>query len=299
MQRLYAIDIYARMVDRLHITWYYNFEREEGGRRKEAKPRKFEEGVFDFNTNTNQDVIHSPDNVLRFKPSPPTVDGEPLIMADVQREIVYVILPAPEYNADMGRMFWAIKDGGGNSTMLYKRTISAARMAMYEVNGSFKKQTSKLEGENKIKSSILLEKITKQETVNEVSNIPVWLLAESRNLIYKIMPMDGSIASTFNLTSMLGGQATVTSDIMVTRDSDNSMDSVIFGVTIMKPSSQNYVISMDAGGKINWMVPTPSNAAVIGQIAGIAAEGSNSADMFVAFGQTTGSDLTSVVFGIQ
>jgi hypothetical protein len=49
-----------------------------------------------------------------LKPSPPTVDGEPLIMADVQREIVYVILPAPEYNADMGRMFWAIKDGGGN-----------------------------------------------------------------------------------------------------------------------------------------------------------------------------------------
>jgi hypothetical protein len=43
------------------------------------------------------------------------------------------LLPAPEYNADMGRMFWAIKDGGGNSTMLYKRTISAARMAMYEV----------------------------------------------------------------------------------------------------------------------------------------------------------------------
>lgn len=298
MQRLYAIDIYARMVDRLHITWYYNFEREEGGRRKEAKSRKFEEGVFDFNTNTKQDVIHSQDNVLRFKPSPPTVDGEPLIMADVQREIVYVILPAPEYNADMGRMFWAIKDGGGNSTMLYKRTISAARMAMYEVNGSFKKQTSNLEGENKIKSSILLEKI-KQETVNEVSDIPVWLLAESRNLIYKSMPMDGSIASTFNLTSMLGGEATVTSDIIVTRDSDDSEDNVIFGATIMKASSQNFVISMDASGKINWMVPTPSNVAVIGQIAGIAAEGSNSDDMFVAFGQTTGSDLKSVVFGIQ
>jgi hypothetical protein len=59
------------------------------------------------------------------------------------------------------------------------------------------------------------------------------------------------IASTFNLASILGGEATVTSDIIVTRDSDDSKDNVIFGVTIMKASSQNFVISMDANGKIN------------------------------------------------
>jgi hypothetical protein len=64
--------------------------------------------------------------------------------------------------------------------------------------------------------------------------ISVWLLAESRNVIYKVTSMNGSIDGTFNLASILGGEVEVTSDIMVSREADDSMDKVIFGTRQVK-----------------------------------------------------------------
>lgn len=262
MHRLYAVDIYLRMVDRLHTVWYANFEREV-----------------------------STDTVLRFKPK--TVAGDPLIMASVDESLIYVILPPPEGDVNMAKMFYAMKDEGNSTSLLYKRTISASKMAMYEMNGV---PSSKTSPKGKSSHSKLMESIKPLKTESAV--ISVWLLAESNNLIYKVHPTEGSIEMTLNLSSMLQGQAEVTSDIMVLRDSDDGVDKVIFGVTVTTSNeSHNYVVAIQADGKLLWKVPTPANVAVKGQIAGLSAEGgTENDDMLVAFGN---NGNTAAVFSIQ
>jgi hypothetical protein len=56
--------------------------------------------------------------------------------------------------------------------------------------------------------------------------------------------MNGSIDGTFNLASILGGEVEVTSDIMVSREADDSMDKVIFGASVLNKDkiAQNYVV---------------------------------------------------------
>lgn len=270
MQRLYAVDIYLRMVGRLMVAWYANFERELPG--------------------------NQIDTVLRFKPRT-NVAGDPLIMANEGESVIYVILPPPEGNANMPKMFWAIKDEGNSSSLLYKRTISASKMAMYELNDIPKSRATPKE---MITQSKILDTIKPSKNLRvDKEVIPVWLLSESKNLIYKVQPTEGSIEMTFNLTSILQGQSVVTSDIMVSRDDDDSVDKVIFGVTVMGSANEgsNYVVAMQADGKILWKVPTPSNVAVEGQIAGLSAEGGSENDnMLVAFGNNGNS---AAVFSIQ
>lgn len=283
MQRLYAIDIFLRMVDRLHIAWVFDFEDER------SAVKSLENGKIEDKLLRNRN-----DKTLRFKPKRQEVQGDPLIMANVQDEIIHVILPAPESNSNMPRLFWAIKDGD-NPTLLYKRTIYAARMSMYEVNGSSKRKPIRFATEKK-----LLRNTAKSDSRKQFSKeIPVWLLAESRNVIYKVASMNGSIDGTFNLTSILDGEVEVTSDIMVSREADDSIDNVIFGASVLNKDkiTQNYVVSMNSTGIIQWKVQTPMNVCVIGQIAGIAAEGLNSDDLLVAFGNN--KDGSSSVFGIQ
>lgn len=283
MQRLYAIDIFLRMVDRLHIAWVFDFETERSVLKSLEKVK-----IVDKHSRSQND------NTLRFKPKREDVQGEPLIMANVQDEIIHVILPAPQSNSNMARLFWAIKDGD-NPALLYKRTISAARMSMYEVNGSSKRKPIRFASKKNV-----LRHTEKSASRKQFSKeIPVWLLAESRNIIYKVSSMNGSIYGTFNLTSILGGDVEVTSDIMVSREADDSMDNITYGASVLNKDKiiQNYVVSMNSSGIIQWKVTTPMNVGVIGQIAGIAAEGLNSDDLLVAFGNNKNG--SSSVFGIQ
>lgn len=283
MQRLFAIDIFLRMVDRLHIAWVFDFETESSGLKSTGND------IF-----VDKPLRSENDKTLRFEPKRQEVQGDPLIMANVQDEIIHVILPAPESNSNIPRLFWAIKDGD-NPTLLYKRTISAARMSMYEVNGSTKLKSIRFATEKKVLRNTVKSAGRKQFS----KEIPVWLLAESRNVIYKVTSMNGSIDGTFNLTSILDGEVEVTSDIMVSREADDSMDKVIFGASVLNKDkiAQNYVASMNSTGIIQWKVQTPMNVGVIGQIAGIAAEGLNSDDLLVVFGNN--KDGSSSVFGIQ
>ncbi|XP_071164920.1 uncharacterized protein [Mytilus edulis] len=268
MRRLYAVDIFLRMVDRLHTTWYFNFERED----PETKNSRLSKEL----------KANEKDTTLRFKPRQP-VQGNPLLMANIQEEVIYVILPPPETNGDEPPMFWAIKDDGDDASLLYKRTISASRMAMYEINGSLKHKSK-----SNIKTKSKLFDAISSKSVQEVA-IPIWLLSESKSSIYKVNPTDGSIELTVNLTSVLEGVSEVTSDMMVSRSDDKGTDNVIFGITLKTSTITNYIMSLDSNGEMQWKVPTPSNVAVIGQIAGISSEGTNSDDMLVAFGNNKDS----------
>ncbi|XP_052103433.1 uncharacterized protein LOC127736908 [Mytilus californianus] len=290
IQRLYAIDVFLRMVDRLHISWYFDFEIETDIL---AKHKNGDTLIFDLKQ--SKQLNENNEKVLRFKSRKQKIDdvqGDPLIMADSQRHSVYVILPSPEGKTDSQRTFWAIKDNGDSSSLSYKRFIPASRMAMYETNGSVINRKQKEE------KNLQENTASRSSTLSKTTEIPVWLLAQKNNFIHKVIPLNGSVETTLNLSTILGGEAEVTSDIMVSRKGDNEMDSLIFGVTVMGSINHNLVVSLHARGDIQWKIKTPFNVSVIGQIAGIASEGANSDDMLVAFGY--GSSFSqSVVFGIQ
>lgn len=151
-QRIYAIDVFLRMTDRLHMSWYFDFELET----KILVKHKKSVDTLTFGLNQRKQIHENNGKVLRFKSRKQKigdVQGDPLIMADSLRHSVYIILPAPLGKTDARwRTFWAIKDKGDSSSLSYKRCIPSSRMAMYETNGSLEERRQK---EEKYTSNLL------------------------------------------------------------------------------------------------------------------------------------------------
>ncbi|XP_063427534.1 uncharacterized protein LOC134711036 [Mytilus trossulus] len=218
-QGLYAIDVFPRMADRLHISWYFDFELVS----KILVKHKKGVDTLTFDLNQRKQIHERNEKCPR-------------------------------------RTFWAIKDKGDSSSLTYKRFIPASRMAMYETNGAIEKRRQK---EEKYTSNLLAHIASRSSRLSKTTEIQVWLLAQKNNLIYKVLPLTGSVETTINLSTLLGGEAEVTSDIMVSRKGDNEIDSLIFGVTVMGSINHNLVVSLDAKGEIQWKIKTPYNVSVL------------------------------------
>lgn len=104
--------------------------------------------------------------------------------------------------------------------------------------------------------------------------------------------------------------STVTSKLIVARSSESSPDILIFGVQASSANTddsknstnnnskmattQNYVVSL-IEKTVNWVIKTPNNREVKGQIAGIRRSAVNEADMLVVY---TSDSEESEIFGI-
>lgn len=300
MQRLYAVDIIPRMVDRLHISWVINFEMEA------PTPRKF----------------NNRGNVVFFDQDPEEDTASPVVpprvMVNPDTDTVYVSLPAPaDANGVVGTKFWAIKDNQTTSKpeILFKKNYALSSMATYEVGSNGRQQEDRTDGPWKEFGPLWKTDKNRELGVDIDGASSVWAVDAKKKTILEISPSSGNILKSLNVSQLLQAKAVVTSDLMITRSDKNDEDYLVFAVTLVngpstafhsllksfggdRSDNKNYVIQMK-GDTVEWAVPTVEDLPGVGQIAGIKTHGSmvdDLKDLYVVF---AGDDKSSVVFGIH
>lgn len=296
MQRLYAIDVILRMVDRLHIAWVINFEFEI--------PRQTQNhGNVNFFDQDDRDELNDVTSV------------PPRVMVTSDTDTVYVSLPAPGSNAGSGNKFWAIKDNQTSSKpeILFKKDYALTSIATYEI-GSNGQHSEERKRDGKWTNFGPIWDTTKR-SMKEINASSVWGVLNNKEVILKISPLSGNIIKSLNVSQILKSKAMITSDLMVTRNDDSDVDHLVFTVTLVngpssaftsllrslgmsKSNNKNYVIQMK-GETLSWIVPTVKDLPGKGQIAGIKTHDDSinaPQDLYVVF---AGNNETSIIFGVH
>lgn len=282
MQRLYAIDCFDRMIDRLHITWFMNFEKEVPSERDFIELQKTNGHVSFFQKENDNKQKGLGSETLKFIPrrlykrqaSQPTT-AKSFVMYQSEQSMVYVYLSPPEADSNALPMLWGMKDAGDNSNLLFKVPLLLSSLATYRSNSDNHKQ-----GQTNLKGRT--DKMALDG--GHASETPLWGVDGNGESVVKLSPESGSILKSINMSTLLKTPAKAVSNIMVARDSDAGSDILITGVTVSSKKdikflelcrqsntstdNTNYVIAFNENDLL-WMVATPNNTQVIGQIAGI------------------------------
>ncbi|KAL3886197.1 hypothetical protein ACJMK2_026206 [Sinanodonta woodiana] len=265
MRRLYAIDMYHRMADRLTVAWYFNLMNLSQTDQK-----------LTFGTKLKKE------DRLKGTLKDDTMDYS--LLYDYQTGTVFVGLPPP-VESSSGRTegqstgtFWGIKDTGNNADLVFKKFMPISSMAKYEANDD---RSEKLNIHGDMGNS---RNFLKPGT----SRGNLWAAAP-RGVIYGFNPTNGQLTKTINITEALNAvSATITSKLMVARRNDTSSDILIFGIAVTESipdfreymasigvsdlSTLNFLVAYDTSmivDKVIWMIPTPQNTEINGQIVGI------------------------------
>ncbi|OWF49531.1 uncharacterized protein LOC110451769 [Mizuhopecten yessoensis] len=315
MQRLYAIDMFQRMVDRLHITWYFNFERETGShkqfRERTGRNKFVEEMDMDNNMNMNTEEQ--------------VEDLQPSVMFNVETNTVMVNLPPPE-GSNAGPTLWGLKDNGDTPTQLFRATAGLKQMAMFDTSTST--------------SGTALPEMTKHrsdgisagrfgpfphgsKTSNDAGT-DVWAVLTNLASIVQLSPLTGAIQKSVDVSTLLKVQkAQITSNLMVARSAGSNNDVLIFGVEVAIPppnteeargfvllceehglpvnlSVSTFVMGVSgADGTLVWLVPLPDGLKAGGQITGIPLTGPENDDLNDILVVFAGNDKSSTVLAIS
>lgn len=283
MQRLFAIDMKNALDGRLEIAWVYNFENLDP--------------VLPLVGENHQEKRGTPEETRVDS----TYGPAPQIMVNSNTNMVYVNLPPPEGATNAPHLLWGFKDevNGTSPNLIFKIPQSLSNFAMFESNSGDT-------GADKLKRKDNSLKLSKN--AGEAS---IWGVSINKKQILKLSPKDGAVVEQINLDSVLNmTSSTVTSKLIVARSSESSPDILIFGVQASSSNTdnsknstnnnskmattQNYVVSL-IEKTVNWVIKTPNNREVKGQIAGIRRSAVNEADMLVVY---TSDSEESEIFGI-
>jgi len=280
LQRLYAIDTHQSLNDRITIAWYANFERE---------------------------APHRPSSRLYYRPGPHTLaqalraaDIKPSILWDSMGKMLFLSLPPPmlgigqEPNA-ISR-FIGIKDNGNDSEMAFQSDRNVVNMALYESN---------MKGPNKDG-----QRIGPQAGASD----QLWVSLPDGKLV--AISRNGNVSKVIDLSKMLNANFTITSKMMTVKNKDVEEDFLIFGIHVPSKSdtfrrlaqqlsgghradSDYYIVGYDTpenlGMPLAWMIPTPDNMPVTGQIVGVPGTEAGAKDRIIAF---AGDDKAAKLFSI-
>ena len=307
LQRLYAVDVFDRMADRVKIAWYANFERE--GKTIKTHKLKFRP--------------HS----LRHRLLTKIKSQQALLKASLlwynEARTVFVSLPPPELNPLSTAMssFWGIRDNGNNAEYVFHSIISVTNMALFEPS-VFRRQSSGnalrkyndiqksyIPNSDEVDSQDMAEKGTGLASANTPNaGAQLWVSLDDGRIC--AVERDGNISKTIDLPAILKTEFDITSKMVTTRNTPYDEDILIFGIRISNASSNfkdylltrgivltnatAFLLALDT--PINtatvqqplvWLVPTPDNTVVRGQIVGIKGAG-DKPDQLIYFSQTDG-----------
>ncbi|XP_069140754.1 uncharacterized protein [Argopecten irradians] len=308
LQRLYAIDMFQRMVDRLHITWYFNFERETGSQK-----------LFRDRTE-NSDYVVEMDMDSSMDSAGDDSDVQPSLMFNVETNTVMVNLPPPE-NSNAGPTLWGIKDGGDDPTQLFRVTAGLKQMAMFDTSTSVSTLPEVTKHRPDGTASGAFGPFPHRSRTSNQDGTHVWAVQTNEDTIVQISASTGEVVNTINVPSILKAQkAQITSNLMVARSSNSVEDVLIFGVEVT--ASQNmeemqgfillckehglpvddltFVVGVSgSNGQLKWMVPLPDGLKAMGQIAGIPLTGPENEDLKDILVVFAGDDESSKIIAIS
>lgn len=175
-----------------------------------------------------------------------------------------------------GDRLFAIKDTGREGSMVFQAQLSAQNMLMYDRSPS-----------------------------NAVAQL--WASAPDGRLL-AIDMKTGVVAHILDMPAILKTNFTITSKITTARGRGVDEDFLLFGINVPQPTAAfkrmlsshgvdvtretpaNYVIGVDTpeneqGMPLAWILPTPEETVVFGQIIGIKGDGSSVPDQLIVYSQ--------------
>lgn len=280
IQRLYAIDTIDSVSERIRIAWYANFEKEQPGDngpslrfRQKFSYRRFVRKLRD------------------------TSVQKPSLLWDNSHKMLYVSLPPPMLSTKLSYLRFkrrvpandmdyllGIKDMGNDSAIVFKTSHSAYNMVLYESN-----------------------------MVSTNAGPQLWISLRDNKLL--AVEPTGVISKVIDVSKILKTNFTITSKISTARAKEIEEDILIFGIQVTNPTdefkrlvqlqgidtSQDtptcYLIGVDTpeNGQdvlqpesMVWMIPTPDDTVVQGQIIGLKSGDSGGNDQLIAFSQSEG-----------
>lgn len=289
MRRLYAVDIFNVLSGKLKVAWYYNFE-------------KLSYSKYDI------PIKHNVDDV-----SPPQ------ILLNTDTETFYVNLPPLHYTENAIHLLYGFKDDLNSTvpTTLFKTPQSVSQLSMYE-SGIGRLETVKtknhdghwvsFQGKHKPRGAI-------NENSDSINGSVLWAVSTDKSLILKLSPTDGSVLSHISLKDIFDMPATVTSRMMVAKSKSPPGEFLIFGIDVTpsngsvsktfknlcnnhltNPHLRYYVVSVQLTNLVvSWVIDTPNQYPVVGQIAGIK-RGKDKTDLLIV---TTNAQQGSEVFALK
>ncbi|KAK3094710.1 hypothetical protein FSP39_005303 [Pinctada imbricata] len=187
---------------------------------------------------------------------------------------VYISVPV---SADAGRVYGFQEKGGDTMpTLMFQRPISLVKMAMF----------SQSKNETEIDRTIIYRG-RKGLSRKKSKKSMIWGLQGNKEVIVGFDSMNGATEPTIrNVSELVGNRVFITSEVMVVGNSTNSSkDSLIFGMKRQTPipsqvysdlcdkhgvenNATNFLVQLSSAG-IAWMVSTPYDFEIRGQIAGV------------------------------
>lgn len=226
------------------------------------------------------------------KLSDPSVK-KPSILFDKMANTVYVSLPPPmlsiwrQYDASLETdRLLGVKDMGNDSSLAFKTSQSAMNMVLYESNNE-------------------------HSTPPTNAGNQLWVSSQDCKLV--AIGKLGDVSKVIDVNELLETNCTITSKITTARSREVDEDFLVFGVHVSEPSQQfsqitslfnvdgsmatpkNYVIGIDTpendiknGMPLSFMIPTPDDTSVFGQVIGIPDSDNDGKDQLVVFSQIEG-----------
>lgn len=258
------------MADRMSIAWYANFEKE---RRQQASQ------ALHYIPKSFKHYIGSKQYDLSVR--------KPSLLLDSAIETVYVSLPPPmsvprpsEGSLSGDDRLVAVRDTGNDSAMVFTTSHSVQNMALYERN------------------------------MGTNAGDQLWASVSDCKLL--AVDKNGNISKVIDVAEILKADCTITSKLTTARAREVDEDmllfgihvpnateeftqlSAMFGVDVTKETQKHYVIAIDTpenapgseGMPVVFMIPTPEDTQVFGQIIGFKRDDGKS--QLVVFSQTEG-----------
>ena len=321
--KLYAIDVFPRMLDRLHTAWSLQLELNgfDALKFKDQTNLNFR-NAKKYSKHKRGNVEYFEQDNFDFDSQPIDYDIQPRVMSTTEIDRIYVSIPPANNGQNSAGVIYAIKDqaGDSNNQMLFQQAISLAKISMYTPSNltstpsRIRKSTFKIE-KGPWKTRIARKSWVKNRDIKPLNENRVWGLENNLEILVEIDPLNGSALSHRNIPTIVGKRVRITSHVMVSRRHDAaSVEVLIFGIQKMSPepshvfselcdrlgvadTSTSYMVQLN-GMEVSWMVASPKDLAIKGQIAGIqnSEEWSDDVkDLIVAF---SGNGSISNIFGV-
>ncbi|XP_048746644.2 uncharacterized protein LOC125659134 [Ostrea edulis] len=283
MQRLYAVDIFNVLSGKLKIAWYFNFER-----LAKAKSNK--------------------------RTGDKAISVQPQILINTDTNTLFVNLPPVQSTGEATHVVWGFKDDLKSSapTLLFKTPQPVSELALYESSKSVpvNNRTDFLHNPWQHFQGVFGPRLS-----TDPDKATLWAVSTEKELILKLSPLDGSVLQLIRLNILFNMTTTVTSRLMVARTKSSPEDVLIFGIEVtptrngvvseafidicrshsVNPNLKYYVVCL-RDAIVNWIIDTPSECPVVGQITGIKTSDNNKPDMLVV---TTNSPDKSEIFALN
>ena len=293
------------MTDRAVIAWYVNFERE--GKKTVMKPLKFVPRCLKCELLKK---IRGHSEIL-----------SPTLLWDYEAKMIFVSLTPPLLNQipNAESTFWGLKDLGNSSALVFRTEQNVVNMALFEPNPDEAEslETSESSTNVNIFSTVNKHSMKPWDLPEVGAGAQLWVSLDDGKLC--AVETDGNFSKVLDLPAILKTDLKITSKMVTVRDNKVSEDILAFGIKVNNSTSAfksflssrgitqtnatAFLIAIDTPENaaqnehpVAWMVPTPEDTIISGQIVGVQGDG-DTPDQIVYFSQIEGkfARIVSVV----